>query len=258
MAPPVLVPVRDHTKLLNIGTNTHADLDADHTKLATIDTNADVTGSNPPQAHDLDSHNECTIAELSADISDATLIDTADARLSDARTPTAHDLDSHNACTLAELSTDISDATVASTAGTETFTNKIIELDDALGVDHTYEGITTDDTVGEAVVFGNLLYMKSDGKWWKSSTAVASGAEFPVTAMAVATIDADAAGKILLQGTVRDDSWDFTTLGKVYCGVDVPTHTLPTTSGYTVQIIGVSLDADRVYFNPGSTYVELD
>jgi len=264
-----------------------------------------LADSQTPLTHDLNSHGSCTLAELSADVSDATLIDTADSRLSDDRNPTAHaaehtdgtddiqsatnaqkgvataahitklegidtgadvtgsnppqahDLDSHNACTLAELSADIIDATLASTAGTETLTNKIIELDDALGTNLTYEGITIDDTVGEAVVFGNLLYMKSDGKWWKASSAVASGAEFPVTAMAVATIAADGAGKLLLQGTVRNDSWNFTTLGKVYCGVDVPTHTQPTTSGHTVQIVGVSLDADRMYFNPDNTYVEL-
>jgi hypothetical protein len=43
-----------------------------------------------PTAHDLDSHNSCTLAELSADLTDGNLIDTGDSRLSDARTPTAH------------------------------------------------------------------------------------------------------------------------------------------------------------------------
>ena len=146
---------------------------------------------------------------------------------------------------------------IATKSGTETFTNKIVEVDDALGVDHTYEGITTDDTVGESVVFGDLLYMNSDGKWWKGSSAVASSAECPIEAMAVATIAADAAGKLLLYGTLRDDTLNFTTLGKVYVGVDVPTHTIPTTSGHTIQIIGISLDADRMLFKPDSTFIEL-
>ena len=56
-----------------------------------VTSGADVTADNPPQAHDLDSHGSCTLVELSADITDATLIDTADGRLSDARTPTAHE-----------------------------------------------------------------------------------------------------------------------------------------------------------------------
>jgi hypothetical protein len=75
--------------------------------------------------------------------------------------------------------------------------------------------------------------------------------------MAVATIAADASGKLLLEGTVRDDTWNFTTIGKVYAGVDIPTHTIPSTSGHTVQIIGTSIDADMMLFKPDSTYLEL-
>lgn len=52
---------------------TNAFTDAEKTKLGTVDTNADVTGSNAPQAHDLDSHNSCTLSELSADITDDTV-----------------------------------------------------------------------------------------------------------------------------------------------------------------------------------------
>lgn len=169
----------------------------------------------------------------------------------------AHDLDSHNSCTLAELSTDISDDSIVGLTSTQTLTNKSIELDDALSGDHTYEGITIDDTVGENVGFGDVLYMKSDGKWWKSSSAIADSAEFPVAAMAVATISADAAGKLLLIGTVYDATFNFTALGPVYCGVDVPTPTIPSTSGHTAQIIGTSLDVERMIFNPDTTYVEL-
>ena len=43
-----------------------------------------------PSSHDLDSHGSCTLAQLSADITDATLINTTDSRLSNARTPTSH------------------------------------------------------------------------------------------------------------------------------------------------------------------------
>jgi len=50
------------------------------TKLEGIDTGADVTGNNPPQAHDLSGslHNNTTLANLNLKISDATLIDTTD------------------------------------------------------------------------------------------------------------------------------------------------------------------------------------
>ncbi len=237
-----------HTIVSHDTTVTGAQLDTDHTKLTGIDTGADVTADNSPQAHDA-SHANGGSDEL--DVSGLSGL------LADSQTPLAHDLNSHGSCTLAELSTDISDDTIVGLAATQTLINKIIELDDGLGTNQTYEGVTIDDTVGESVDFGNLLYMKSDGKWWKASIVVANGAEFPVTAMAVAPINANASGKLLLNGTVRNDAWSFSTLGKVYCGVDYPSHIQPSNSGHTVQIVGISLDADRMYFNPDHTYVEL-
>jgi hypothetical protein len=66
--------------------------------------------------------NAATLAALNTQITDATLIDTADARLSDARTPSAHDLDSHGSNTIAELSAIVSDATLARTDASQTFT----------------------------------------------------------------------------------------------------------------------------------------
>lgn len=327
--------------------------DAEKTKLGTVDSNADVTGSNPPQAHeashesgggdeldfdqlaegttykkflatertkltgidtgakddqtgaeikalyeaeaDTNAYDDNAVSKLggiegSADITDAGNIASSivgvDAKATPVNADTIPIIDSADANSLKEvlwsqikatlktyfdtlydtlggLSTHESDtsthgvATVAGLAETQTFTKKIIELDDALAGDHTYEGITTDDTVGENVAFGDILYMKSDGKWWKSSSAVADSAEFPVAAMAVATINADAAGKLLLVGTVYDVTFNFTTIGTVYGGVDVPTPTKPSTTGHTAQIIGVSLDVDRMIFNPDYTYVKL-
>ena len=63
-------------------------------------------------------HTASTLSELNGKVSDATLIDTADSRLSDARAPTAHDLggSAHNADTLANLNLKVSDATLIDTA----------------------------------------------------------------------------------------------------------------------------------------------
>jgi len=62
-------------------------------------------------------HSADTLSNLNTLISDATLIDTGDSRLSDARTPTAHNLGGaeHTADTLANLNTKISDATLIDT-----------------------------------------------------------------------------------------------------------------------------------------------
>ncbi len=64
------------------------------------------------------SHTADTLANLNTKISDGTVVDTGDARFSDARTPTAHDFAGaeHNADTLADVNSKISDATLIDTA----------------------------------------------------------------------------------------------------------------------------------------------
>lgn len=73
-----------------------------------------------PGAHTLggSSHSTDTLANLNTKVSDATLIDTGDARLSDARTPTTHGLggSEHGTATLAGLNAKVSDATLIDTA----------------------------------------------------------------------------------------------------------------------------------------------
>lgn len=65
-----------------------------------------------------DSHSSDTLSNVNGKISDATLIDTADSRLSDSRTPTAHALGGaeHSSDTLANLNGKVSDATLIDTA----------------------------------------------------------------------------------------------------------------------------------------------
>ena len=62
-------------------------------------------------------HTADTLANLNSKVSDATLIDTGDSRLSDARTPTTHNLagSEHGADTLSNLNSKVSDATLIDT-----------------------------------------------------------------------------------------------------------------------------------------------
>lgn len=82
-------------------------------------------------------HTADTLANLNAKVSDATLIDTADSRLSDARTPLVHALGGaeHSADTLVNLNSKISDATLIDTA------------DSRLSDDRTASGLRTSTTV---------------------------------------------------------------------------------------------------------------
>ena len=84
-----------------------------------------------------------------------------------------------------------------------------VEFESTFSSDHTYTGITTTATAGEALAFGDFVYYKfSDSKWWKADADTYATAR--CKAMAVATISADATGVLLLKGTVRDDTWNWT------------------------------------------------
>jgi hypothetical protein len=76
------------------------------------------------------------------------------------------------------------DATVAFPAN--------MELDPTPGSDHLSFGIKTQLVAGENVAFGDVCYLKSDGKLWIIDADAA--ASMPGIAMADATIAADATG----------------------------------------------------------------
>ena len=115
-------------------------------------------------SHDLAGadHNADTLADLNTKISDATLIDTTDARLSDARTPTAHSLDgaSHTVGALPanQVLTNIGGALVASggqriDATTIRGTNKVEVANDRLSL--------LEDTEYAGLAAGGLMYSGS-------------------------------------------------------------------------------------------------
>jgi len=85
-----------------------------------LDDDLRLTDDRDPNAHDLagTKHNPATLAELSAKVSDNTLIGTDDSRLSDARTPTTHGIagSEHSSDTLANLNAKISDTNAADDA----------------------------------------------------------------------------------------------------------------------------------------------
>jgi len=124
--------------------------------------------------------------------------------------------------------------------------------------DHTFDGDYFVGQAGENLVFGNFIYLKSDGKWWKANATAA--ATMPGMAMAIATINADANGNLLKRGFVRDDTWTWATKGALlWAGETAGTITLtqPSDVGDQVQCIGQVIDADNIWFEPSSVYLEV-
>jgi len=122
-----------------------------------------------------------------------------------------------------------------------------------------YSGIPLYKQVGENVVFKDVLCLKDDGKFWiaDSDEEITSSG---MCVMALETILADAYGLVLREGFVRDDSDNWTVAGKLYIHTTggPPTQTKPSGVGDQIRIIGYATHADRFFFHPDSSYVEVE
>lgn len=138
---------------------------------------------------------------------------------------------------------------------------KDMELNPAPGADDTGSGILTVGTVGENVSAGEILYMAATGKYLKAD-ADAVGT-MPAKVMAMESILANAAGKLLHIGYFRHDAWTWV-LGAgeanlLYASVTpgAMSQTAPVGAGDQVQIVGYVVSADIVFFNPSYEMVEI-
>ena len=122
--------------------------------------------------------------------------------------------------------------------------------------DGSYTGITTTMTAGENLVAGDLVYFKSDEKAYKADAdAIAT---MPVMAMAMATINSGASGIFLLQGIYRNDALYNLTAGNVMYASGTAggvTQTQPSGVDGVVQVVGIAINENRIYFNPSINYI---
>lgn len=126
----------------------------------------------------------------------------------------------------------------------------------APAADTTASGPRVTLTAGENLAFGDAVYVKSDGKMWK--TDADAEATMPVAFMALGTILADAAGSFLLPGGfVRNDAWAWTVGGAIYASGTAGglTQTAPSAADSVTQVVGRATHADRMFFNPSPDYV---
>lgn len=123
--------------------------------------------------------------------------------------------------------------------------------------DHSATGhivsLTVDSTT--SVAFGNLLFAKSSG----SLELADASAEATVPAMALALEAGNGSKNVLLHGFARDDTWNWTPGGFLYVSTTEGelTQTAPSGSGEQVQIVGIATHADRIYFAPNYSIVEI-
>jgi len=124
--------------------------------------------------------------------------------------------------------------------------------------DHTSTGLTAEMLAGGAIAAFQTVCIHTTTGEVVISDADAIGT-MPVIGIAPAAISDTATGTILLQGFIRDDTWNWTLGGILYASgtAGAMTQTAPTGSGDFVQAVGIALSADVVYFNPSLTLVEV-
>lgn len=137
-----------------------------------------------------------------------------------------------------------------------------VTLNTTLSSDHTASGLKGVFTNGNAgaVAFGDVCYVATDDDLEFADADAA--ATMPGIFMALATINAAASGKWLMTGAVRDDTWTWTIGGLIYISTaattgNTLTQTAPNATGDQVQIAGIALTADVMYFNPSMVLVEV-
>jgi hypothetical protein len=147
--------------------------------------------------------------------------------------------------------------TIGNSSITDTYLAGLLHVDDMLikatSSDHEATGLKESVTVGESVVFGDLLYMKSDGKWWKADADATT--TMPGARLALETKAADATCSVLMIGNARDDTWAWTVGGLIYAST--LTQTAPSATGDQVQVVGIATHADKMSFNPSLVLVEV-
>jgi hypothetical protein len=126
-----------------------------------------------------------------------------------------------------------------------------ISYSSSLADNNSWQGDILTGTAGESLSLGDFVYFKfSDKKWYKAlantyATARCNGCWLQTSA-------ANATGNILIRGTVRMDTWTWTTnavwLSTSTAGIG--TSTTPSTSTNLIQYLGMALDYNTLFFTP--------
>ena len=116
--------------------------------------------------------------------------------------------------------------------------------------DHSSSGNEGYFTAGASLTFGNFCYLNSSARMVNANASISGST--PCIGMAVDSISNNSSGKFLLSGFARDDSWNWSSGDVLYLSTTAGTiqNYAPTGSNEVVQVIGVAINSDTIYFKP--------
>ncbi len=123
-------------------------------------------------------------------------------------------------------------------------------------LDLNSKGITQEETAGESIVSGDLCYLKTDGKYWKTDADAEATASAKLL-LCIDTIAADATGTFLVKGkytttglTAGSNYYVSATAGEI-------TVTAPSTTGQIVRLVGTAESTTVLEFKTDNTFIEV-
>lgn len=132
-----------------------------------------------------------------------------------------------------------------------------------MGSTGTASGDIVSVVFGEAVAFGDVCYIDTAQNEWMKALGTNAAVKHPVAGIALETKTNGQTGKLLLRGTIRDDTIFAAAGAGDLCFLSDGTagdvlYAAPSDSGDIVQILGfVLVAATTIFFNPDYTYVEV-
>lgn len=148
------------------------------------------------------------------------------------------------------------------TTGTKGDTGSVLNqwnVDPTPDSDTSYSGISANLTANENQAFGDVCFMNSSGKMQLADAdAIATASAI---GMCLGTVLANGTVAYLLLGIARNDAWNWNPGSFVYLSTtgttgNTITQTAPSGTDDVIQILGIALTADNIFFNPEITQIE--
>jgi hypothetical protein len=130
---------------------------------------------------------------------------------------------------------------------------QVIFGDTAPSADHKATGVVVKMTATDGVGLMEAVYINGSGKLDEADADAVGTMPAIGVALEANASGSDAVIKVLIQGVLRDDTFDFTPGADLFIGTSdnagLITETAPSGSGDTVQKVGVALTADTAFLN---------
>ena len=137
-----------------------------------------------------------------------------------------------------------------------TYSNGVLTLNRQNG-SITISGFTTETiTAGENLIYGDLVYLSGDSKYYKASNSSESTSKTELR-ISLDTINSNNTGVALIKGkfiTTGLVPGDLYIIGSTSGTI---TNTEPIIDGSIIRIVGTALNSTTLEFNPDQTYVEI-